>query len=283
MPLAYGLAGALSGFGTGIVEEARNKREERLLWMKREWQLADRDDDRAFQLQRDEISHSRQIERDNLAHTRQSERDEATRNFAREGRGTIVTGQDGSQYRIDGDTATQITGPDGEPFRGARAGDSQSPAEVRTAEWLIEQGVATDASDAWNKVRRARENPNSRASLVTQVYRSMLSDVMDRRSDEEKQQSAQDFVDRLLRVEDGEEETAPQSRGTRALPPLREDTELGAQIGGMVQPRAVERPEGATDEAIIEDAKAAIRRGAPREQVRERLRRLGIDPSKAGI
>lgn len=52
---------------------------------------------------------------------------------------------------------------------GGRGGGSggQAPADVRTAEWLIEQGVAADPSAAWEMVRGARTKPREQYVLET--------------------------------------------------------------------------------------------------------------------
>ena len=51
--------------------------------------------------------------------------------------------------------------------RGSVENKTAQPAEVRTAQWLIENGVADDASGAWDMVRGARSKPREQYILET--------------------------------------------------------------------------------------------------------------------
>ena len=50
---------------------------------------------------------------------------------------------------------------------------SHTPAEIQTAEWLIHNKVATDAADAWEKVRQAKVNPAKLAvDIANAIYKA---------------------------------------------------------------------------------------------------------------
>lgn len=77
----------------------------------------------------------------------------------------IVKGEDGTDYVRTPEGLKPVTDTEGKPVKLA-AGTKDKPAEVSTAEWLIQQGVAPDAASAWRMVRAARSDPEkSRASI----------------------------------------------------------------------------------------------------------------------
>jgi hypothetical protein len=188
--LAYALAGAATGAGEGMIAEARAKREAAM----------------------EELRNSRLMEREERDRSFRSEEAEKSRGFTagenqknRDAQGNLITLEDGSSGILSGSTVRPMMDQDGKQRNVLQRSSDSAPAEVRTAEWLIQNGVAKDPDDAWRKVRSARDNPNSRAALVTSVYKTMLGDSLDRRSDSEKQASARSFVEDLL----SEEESGP--------------------------------------------------------------------------
>jgi hypothetical protein len=50
------------------------------------------------------------------------------------------------------------------------AGGDKAPADVRTVEWMVANGVAGDAKDGWAKLNTAKQNPQS---LVSDIFKSM--------------------------------------------------------------------------------------------------------------
>lgn len=50
------------------------------------------------------------------------------------------------------------------------AGGDKAPADVRTVEWMVVNGVAGDAKDGWAKLNTAKQNPQA---LVSDIYKSM--------------------------------------------------------------------------------------------------------------
>lgn len=299
--LGFALAGAATGAGQGMIAEARAKREAAMEDLRNQRLMAreDRQFDRQTQLQ--DRQFDRQDARDERQWSRQQERD------AMSG-GDLIRLEDGTTAVRRGGTVAPLTDSEGNPVNVAQTGsDRAPPADVATAEWLINQGVASDPADAWRLVRQARENPASRASLVTQVYRSMAGNFMDQRSDEEQMEAAEQFVDRLMRQEErgagrdagsGNDDQQPQRPRQQQSPaPQREQHQPQAQagprneqgaragniIGGMAREAEGGLPAGVTQEQAIQAAKEAIERGADKAAVRSRLRAMGIDPSQAGI
>jgi hypothetical protein len=249
--LGYALAGGLAGYGNSLVEEAKAKREAAMEELRNSRLMEREDRDRSFRTSEREASQGFSA-RENAAN----------RQFQSESRGDLVTLDDGSTGVRVGSTVKPLTDAEGNQRRVVSRDGTNTPAEVRTAEWLIQNGVAENPEDAWRQVRTARDNPNSRARLVSDIYKSMTGNMMDRRSDAEKQQAAREFVEGLLQEEEGPPPAAAQP------------TQGGAQQG---------LPAGTSPEQAIEQAKAAIERGADKAQVRSRLRQMGIDPSEAGL
>lgn len=76
------------------------------------------------------------------------------------GKFKAVKGADGSINVMNENTGTVTTPIKGDPS--LMAGKNQhAPAEINTAEWLIKNGVAKDAPQAWSMVRSAREKTKS--------------------------------------------------------------------------------------------------------------------------
>jgi hypothetical protein len=77
----------------------------------------------------------------------------------------VMTTESGETVVRSGDKVKPLTDEKGNKVKLASA-TKDKPAEVSTAEWLIQQGVAKDAADAWGMVRSARADPEkSRASI----------------------------------------------------------------------------------------------------------------------
>lgn len=202
--LGHVAAGAMQGAGLGLQED-----------VKRQWEKAKEDATQAHQLRLADIQHGQTMQRD--ATRRQHETSErlASQDYesgrdrakwAREDEtaGDLHTAEDGSVVRVHKGKGSTVTGPDGKPLRLRQTPkDGSTPADVATAEWLIRQGVAKDATEAWDKVRRARDNPNSRARLVLDTFKALKEDARDRRSDVEKRREAETIVDGILAGEDG--------------------------------------------------------------------------------
>jgi hypothetical protein len=78
--------------------------------------------------------------------------------------------------------------------------------------------------------------------------------------------------------------TAPAAGGTETTPAVPGSATAPAAPGTEAPAaRPTTIPEGATEAQIINEAKAAIRRGAPKDVIRQDLIRAKIDPAKAGL
>lgn len=137
---------------------ARENRED-----SQDYQSGETDKERSFR------TGEREADQDYRSGETQKERDfrlgEAEK--AREASGDLITDDKGNSYSRTGAKAKPLTDDKGNPVKVAGAGNvAAKPAEVSTAEWLVQQGVAPDAATAWKMVRSARSDPDkSRASI----------------------------------------------------------------------------------------------------------------------
>lgn len=84
-----------------------------------------------------------------------------------------------------------------QPPEMSRTEKSTQPAAVQTAEWMVANGVARDAREAWSMLSTAKTNPYSRAQVVQRLYNAMVNDFSDTRSPQEKWTEAQSMVDQI--------------------------------------------------------------------------------------
>lgn len=252
---SYLAAGAAEGVGTSMVEQAKAKREAALDALRTEREMAFRRGEREAS---QAFSQSERIADQSFSASENAK--------TREAAGDVVRLEDGSSAVRSGSTVKPLMGADGKPAKIAATSDKDDPADVRTAEWLIEKGVAKDYDDAWKRVRSAKDNPNARSKLVLDTYKTLKEDIGDRRSDDEKRAAAKQLVDELITEDDGE--AAPTA-------------DPAAPDAG--KPPKIERPKGMSDEDIISQAQEALKNGKDKAAIRSRLVQLGIDPAKAGI
>lgn len=252
--LGYIAAGAAEGVGSSIVDQARAKREAAI----------------------EDLRHQRLIEREGADRSFRTSERQASEKFSaeqnqmtRDAGGSLVTLEDGSSAVRSGSTVKPLTDASGKPVRTVQKDATDSPADVKSAEWLIRTGVAKDPADAWNRVRSARENDNQRAKLVLDTYKTLKEDYSDTRTDAEKRKAAQEMVDDLVRQDSGESKVkgAPTEEAPSSTP----------------GDRVVTRPKGVSDEDVVNQAKDALAKGADKAKVASRLRQLGLDPAKAGL
>jgi hypothetical protein len=90
----------------------------------------------------------------------------------------------------DGKANTLATAPESITGR-----NQHTPAEVQTAEWLMKNKVATDANDAWSKVRSAREK--TKPAFIADLMKGSIMPGM--RADDVKgmEKNFGDMYDRL--------------------------------------------------------------------------------------
>lgn len=158
------LGGVAKGYGSAILDAARAKREAALDEIRE--QRADARAEREMKFRSDEAA----IDRDFRAS--ESEKDRAA---SAANRGEYATTEDGGSVFVQGGKAKPVLGEDGKPIKLAKSTDA-SPAEVQTAEWLIQQGVAPDAKSAWELVRRARDDPEKSRAGIYKAWMDTLSE-----------------------------------------------------------------------------------------------------------
>lgn len=133
----------------------------------------DRQSDQAFRSGEADKSRTFEAGQNETERTYRSGESQKERDFrsgeaekARDASGDLITDDKGNSYSRVGARATPLTDDKGNPVKAASGKAADKPAEVSTAEWLIQQGVAPDASSAWKMVRSARADPEkSRASI----------------------------------------------------------------------------------------------------------------------
>lgn len=165
--LGYMAAGAAKGLGDNLLLQAKEAREERLRKLDDERQ--DRRDQTSRDFQSSEADKSRGF---------QSLEAQKTRDQAMLLGGDTVTLDDGTTGVRRGDKVTPLTGPDGKPVKAIGAAKDKS-ADVSTAEWLIERGVAKTPEEAWERVRQARTDPEkSRAGIFKTLVTAATKDAV---------------------------------------------------------------------------------------------------------
>jgi len=229
--LGYAAAGALTGIGTGLVEDAKARRDEVKEALRREHASVEAERDRSFRsgesekdrTQRSDLSaadremrlgmaqedrsfRAGQAEQDRSFRSGEAERDRA---FRSEMAADMKQGQDGAWYAVPktGGEAKPIT-VGGQPFTGRLEGKTgEQPANVKAATWLAELRARSEGRDvtaddlvqSFERIQEGVNKPLERARLVTTVYKAMKDDFSDRRSDDQKREAAKGFVDDLVK------------------------------------------------------------------------------------
>lgn len=257
--LGFLAAGAVKGAGDGIVAEAKAKREAAIAELEHSRLLSREQTDRDFRSS--EAAIARDFSASESAKSRAASAEEG-----RLGRIDTLTAEDGTTLLRDGETVRPLKGEDGKPVKTLSTSKDSKPADVASAEWLIKNGAATDAADAWSKVRSAREGQTTAADIeemTEKAVKTELGDSFTPPSPEQVQESRDRNRARIMK-----------NLGIG-------DTADGG--GSAPDPAKVVRPKGVTDEQIIEQARTAIAQGADATAVRSRLTTMGIDPKEAGL
>lgn len=230
------LGGAMSGWSDARLDEIKSEREARLQELEAQRQDKRAADERDFRAKEADLGRQHDtsmqdssqkfqagqgdISRAATSTENQKERDfrstEAGKN--RDASGDLITDDQGNSYSRTGSKATPLTGPDGKPIKVASGGKAQDkPAEVSTAEWLIQQGVATNPADAWKMVRSARSDPDkSRASIYKAWLDALTKGAMGAPDAADLQKQAQDATEKTLQYLD--EEPAASGNGASQQP-----------------------------------------------------------------
>lgn len=228
---AYALAGAAEGMGVGMVNEARAKRQAAI----------------------EDLKHKRLVEREEADRSFRREENEKSRVVTRQGQRKEITGSDGNLYSVDGQEAKLIKTPDGQAFKGVST-KGQKPADVKTAEWLVQQGIARDSREAWKLVRSARANPEATRVGLIKAFISAGKNPFGKTDMEEVRKQAEEQADAVMKsIENG----AP-------------------NVDAAMKARPI--PKGMTPDQVLEEARSAIEAGKDAELIKKRLREFGINP-----
>jgi len=186
----------------------------------RTFRASESDEDRSFRsgearTERDWRSGEGDKERQHQSDEKMLDRDTTvTENEkTRKANAEIVTGEDGTNYIREGDTVKPLTDKDGKPVKLAGAAKDK-PAEVATAEWLVQNGVATDAASAWKLVRAARADPEkSRASIYKAWLTALKPEFGDVKDPAALEAAARANTEKTMEYLESEEAPSTMERG----------------------------------------------------------------------
>lgn len=134
----------------------------------------------------------------------------------------LKPGESLATVQPDGRASTVLTAP------GDKEGTKQhTPAEIQSAEWLMKNGVATDATNAWNKVRSAREK--TRGSFIADMIKDSITPKESPDSVRKKQELFGGLYDQIQREQGG---GAPTKPGVNPAPGL--DDVSRARINNLI-------------------------------------------------
>lgn len=181
------LGGMAKGVGDGLVEQAKAKREEALAQLKferdrqlageaRDFQAEQNEKTRAYQTAENESQRAYQSNENALNRTADADyrekvlqQNKEKLDWDKESSGTPVTLEDGTTGNLRGATVEPIKDTAGNPVKITTKSKDATPADVATAEWLVSKGVATDMTDAWNKVKQGVKADPSAADVEKMV------------------------------------------------------------------------------------------------------------------
>jgi hypothetical protein len=222
------LGGAMSGWSDARLDEIKSEREARLQELEAQRQDRRLSEERDFRSKEAEIGRNFDAGENAKTRTAASDARKETETFtsgesqkerdfrsteagkARDASGDLITDDQGNSYSRTGSKATPITDDKGNPVKvasGGRAADK--PAEVSTAEWLIQQGVASTPAEAWKMVRSARADPDkSRASIYKAWMDALTKGALGTPDAGELQKQAQDATEKTLQYLDAEPDSS---------------------------------------------------------------------------
>jgi len=260
---AMALGGAMKGYGNATLDkmkaDALAKREEALSQANFERQRVLAGEARQFQTEQDQAQRSfTQAENDKNRAADQAYRDKSLAQeeerirLAKEQSGDVVQTETGPGLRR-GTTVEPITDKDGKPVKLAGTAKDK-PADVATAEWLITNGVAKDATDAFRLIKQGVKADVAPAEIEKMVETATKTEL------------------------DGRFGVSPEE-----VQQIREQNRTRIEKNlGIVKEEKSSAP-AATDQTFIdkslENARQAIAAGKPRDAVIERLKAAGIDPA----
>ena len=271
---AYMAAGAVSGFGEGVVERARQIREDGLLQIRRQWQLEDREQTREWQLEdRDFAARERARARGASA-----ARGEETRDLRRK-----WELEDEERRRAWALEDREFEAGEAAKDRAARKKPEKPPEISEAGKYRLERSLGDDfgSVDA-GKVK----------VYVEEVERLMKDEGL-------PEEAAIDSA--IKRAEHG---TETRTTGTGLFDGPKREVEVPGGFTGRFRPEAPSgfgkppatpevpappavpeaslrrTPTDVDETAAIAEARSAIAAGADRGAVISRLESLGVDPAK---
>lgn len=212
------IGGAMSGWSEARLDEIKAEREARMKELDEQKQDQRIADEQQFRSREAEIG--RNFEAGENEKNRAAQKESEQRRI--DASGDVVTGDDGTAYSRVGSKATPITDDKGEKVKLAGS-VKDKPAEVSTAEWLIQQGVAPDAATAWKMVRSARADPDkSRASIYKAWLDALTKGQLGTPDPAELEKSAREATDKTLDYLNMEEPSGKPSGASGAQEPSAE-------------------------------------------------------------
>lgn len=138
-----------------------------------------------------------------------------------------------------------------------RGGAGHDPANVATAKWLIDKGIAKTPEEAWTMVNTGKSNPQA---MATQVYNAALRSTF----------GNSDKAKKIVQEWQTLNAQRPMAPGAPAAAPAPT---------APARPAAPAAAAPAPSSDPLARARDAIARGADRNAVIQRLQQAGIDPS----
>lgn len=198
------LGGAMSGWSDAKLDEIKAEREARLQELEAQRQDRRIAEDRDFRSKEAEIG--RNFEAGQADKTRSFQADQADK--ARAAAGDLITDDQGNTLVRNGSTAKPLLDDKGKPIKAASGKVGDKPAEVSTAEWLIQQNVATSPADAWRMVRSARNDPDkSRASIYKAWLDALTKGAMGSPDPVELEKQAREATEKTLTYLNSEDDS----------------------------------------------------------------------------
>lgn len=215
------IGGALEGWGSARLDQLKAEREAKLRSLERQ-------EDRDWQVKRD--ADERKFRSDEAAMSRDftSKENEKTR----AANADILTTESGDSVVRDGSGVKPLTDKDGKPVRLA-SGTKDKPAEVSTAEWLVQNGVASDAASAWRMVRSAKSDPEKSRASIYKSWMTVLKPEFGNADGEALQAEAELRTQQTLDYLNKEDEATPDGGKSADSTPAPAGT--GELKGGMVR------------------------------------------------
>lgn len=194
------LGAAASGWSNAELDEIKEQRKARLEELDRQYKADEAEKDRQFR--KTEGQTDREASRENLRNSQEFTRSENEKNRA--ANGDLITTDTGDTMVRVGDRATPLKDAETGKTVRAAAKSTDKPAEVATAEWLVQQGVAKDSDQAWKMVRGARTDPEKSRAAIYKAHMAALT--QDGRARREKmadvQKEAMRLTDEAMRMLD---------------------------------------------------------------------------------